>query len=259
MSKNTETMMVPADQNTEITAGYANTDGLSLMREIMQEDCVGLDFTPDKIKFAAGGGTILEIPGDGDEPEMAKSISCVILYNHPAYAYYTDKYQGGNNPPDCGSFDAEHGVGTPGGNCKTCPFNQYGSGEGGAKACKNRRMLYILREGEVFPMMLNLPTGSLKEFTNYVKRLLTKGRRINQVVTKISLRKATSASGIAFSQAVFSMERMLTGEERAVIEQMTEIVKGYSVNLGTAALVAEEDTPFANVDPETGEILEPLT
>lgn len=108
-------------------------------------------------------------------------------------------------------------------------------------------------------MMLNLPTGSLKEFTNYMKRLLTKGRRINQVVTKISIRRASSKSGIDFSQAQFSMERMLTGEERAVIEQMTEMVKGYSANLGTAALVADEDeNPFANVDPETGEIIEPL-
>lgn len=186
-------------------------------------------------------------------------ISCVILYNHPAFAYYTDKYQGGNNPPDCGSFDGVTGLGNPGGNCKTCPYNQYGSGEGQAKACKNRRMLYILREGEVFPMMLNLPTGSLREFTNYMKRLLTKGRRINQVVTKISIRKANSKAGIDFSQAQFSMERMLTGEERQVIEQMTEMVKGYAMNLGTAALVTDEDNPFTNVDPETGEIVEPLT
>ena len=246
-------------QNTDITGGYANTKGLALMNEIMAEDCQGLDFQLDRIKFAAGGTTILELPGDGDELEMVKTLSCVILYNHPAFAYYTDKYQGGNNPPDCGSFDGVTGLGNPGGNCKTCPFNQYGSGEGQAKACKNRRMLYILREGEVFPMMLNLPTGSLREFTNYMKRLLTKGRRINQVVTKISIRKANSKAGIDFSQAQFSMERMLTGEERQVIEQMTEMVKGYAMNLGTAALVTDEDNPFTNVDPETGEIVEPLT
>ena len=246
-------------QNTDITGGYANTNGLALMNEIMAEDCQGLDFQLDRIKFAAGGTTILELPGDGDEPEMVKTLSCVILYNHPAFAYYTDKYQGGNNPPDCGSFDGVTGLGNPGGNCKACPYNQYGSGEGQANACKNRRMLYILREGEVFPMMLNLPTGSLREFTNYMKRLLTKGRRINQVVTKISIRKANSKAGIDFSQAQFSMERMLTGEERQVIEQMTEMVKGYAMNLGTAALVTDEDNPFTNVDPETGEIVEPLT
>ena len=32
---------------------------------------------------------------------------------------------------------------------------------------QNRRMLYILREGELFPIMLALPTSSLKEFSQY--------------------------------------------------------------------------------------------
>ena len=256
MSNNNTEMTVKGAENTGV--GFANVDGLALLQEVMAEDCAGLDFSFDKIKFAAGGTTILELPGDGDEPEMAKSLTCVVLYNHPAYAYYTDKYQGGNNPPDCGSFDGVCGIGNPGGSCKTCPYNQFGSGEGQAKACKNRRMLYILREGEVFPMMLNLPTGSLKEFTQYMKRLLTKGRRINQVVTKISIRKANSRSGIDFSQAQFSMERMLIAQERAVAEKMTEQVKEYVSHLGTQALVEEEDTPFANVDPETGEVIEPL-
>ena len=57
-------------------------------------------------------------------------------------------------------------------------------------------MLYILREGELFPVALSLPTGSLKTFTNYVKRQLPKGRKISQIVTKISLTEATSAPGI---------------------------------------------------------------
>lgn len=82
------------------------------------------------------------------------------------------------------------------------------------------------------------------------------GVPVNAVVLKGTLDKK---AGIDFSQAQFSMERMLTGEERQVIEQMTEMVKGYAMNLGTAALVTDEDNPFTNVDPETGEIVEPLT
>ena len=257
--KNNESTAMTVAEATRNNMGFVNADALALLQDVMAEDAAGLEFQLDRIKFAAGGTTILEIPGDGDEPEMVKSLSCVILYNHPAFAYYMNKYQGGNNPPDCGSFDGITGIGNPGGSCKNCPFNQFGSGEGKAKACKNRRLLYILREGEIFPVTLNLPTGSLKEFTNYVKHQAAKGRRLNQVVTKISIRKANSKAGIDFSQAQFSMERMLTGEERAVIEQMTEMVKGYAMNLGTAALVTDEDNPFTNVDPETGEIVEPLT
>ena len=185
---------------------------------------------------------------------MSKDITGVIVYNHPAYAYYHDKYTGGNNPPDCGSFDGVTGIGTPGGSCQNCPYNKFGSGEGQSKMCKNKRMLYILREGELFPITLSLPTGSLKSFTNYVKSQLSRGRKLNQVVTKITLKKATNASGIAFSQAVFAFERMLDAQERTAVAGVTESVKVYAANLTMASLM-EDEPP---VDPETGEIMEPL-
>ena len=115
-------------------------------------------------------------------------------------------------------------------------------------------MLYILREGELFPITISLPTGSLKSFTNYVKSQLSRGRKLNQVVTKITLKKATNASGIAFSQAVFGFGRMLSAEERAAVAGVTDTVKTYVANLTPASLI--DDEPL--VDPETGEIIEPL-
>lgn len=239
-----------------VTSGYAALANTESMND-MTEDLAGLELTFDRIKIPSGGSTAFEIPGENDDTEMVKDITGVILLHHPAYAYYTEKYAGGSNPPDCGSFDGINGNGNPGGLCASCPMNQFGSGEGQAKACKNRRMLYILMEGEMFPMVLSLPTGSLKEFTKYLKRQLSKGRKLNQVVTKISLKKATSGSGIAFSQAVFSFDRVLTAEEKAALAPLTESVKNYAANLTTAALVDADDVPF--VDAETGEVIEPLT
>ena len=58
--------------------------------------------------------------------------------------------------------------------------------------CQNRRRIYLLRDGELFPMLLSLPTGSLQEFTRYLVSLLTKGRKSNAVVTRFSLQKATN-------------------------------------------------------------------
>ena len=247
--------------NTAVAAAgtFAALEGLDILQEALNDDCQGLDFSFDRIKIPAGGSTAFEVPGDDEgDTTMVKDITGVILYNHPAYAYYVDKYAGGSNPPDCGSFDGVTGTGNPGGACANCPYNQFGSGEGQAKACKNRRMIYILQEGELFPMVLSLPTGSLKEFTKYVKRQLSKGRKLNQVVTKISLKKATSNSGIAFSQAVFSFDRVLDANEKTAMATMTEQVKNYAANLTTAALVEDAaDEPI--VDPETGEIIEPLS
>ena len=234
----------------------ANKEELS---SLIGEELNGLNLTFDRIKIPSGGSTAFEVPGDdGEETEMVREITGVILYHHPAYAYYPEKYAGGSNPPECGSFDGITGIGVPGGACDTCPYNRFGSGDGQSKACKNRRMIYILREGEIFPMVLSLPTGSLKEFTKYVKRQLTKGRKPSGIVTKISLKKASSTSGIAFSQAVFSYVRNLTVEERAAVAPIAEEARNYASHLTVDSMVTEPDE-LPVVDALTGEVVEPLS
>lgn len=248
--KNTGTEIMEA-------AGFATLANMDILNEAMAEDCQGMEFTFDRVKLPAGGGTAFELPAaDGEEAEMAKEITGVIVYNHPAYAYYADKYSGGNNPPDCGSFDGIEGIGNPGGKCTACPYNRFGSGEGQSKLCKNKRLLYILREGELFPIILSLPTGSLKSFMNYTKSNLSKGRRLNQVVTRIALKKAMNASGIAFSQAVFSLDRLLNESERTAVAGVTASVKDYAAKLNPANMAELHDDPA--VDMETGEIIPPL-
>jgi hypothetical protein len=239
-------------QNTGFLA-IANSD----IGAMMAEELEGLDAGFERIKIPSAGSTVFEMPGEDDEAETVKEFSAVILYHHTLFAYYKSKYTGGNNPPDCGSFDGIEGLGDPGGKCKTCPLNQFGSGENGAKACKNRRRIYVLREGEIFPLLLSLPTGSLKEFTRYIKRLLSKGRKSNAIVTRFTLKKATSNSGVVYSQAGFTIDRPLTPEEYSLIEKLSEQVKAFSsrVAYDYDAAVSEDGL---EIDPETGEIIEPL-
>ena len=247
------------NENNEMTAanGFSELSGMNFLAEAMNDECAGLEFSLDRVKIPAGGMTAFEVPaGDGETSELQKEIDCVILLSHPANAYYRDTYKGGSNPPDCGTFDGV--TGTSAQLCKTCHNNQFGSGEGKANACKKRRMHYILREHELFPMMLNLPTGSLRPFTKYVQSLLTMHKRPHQVVTRISLRKASSSSSIEYSQAVFKCVRALTPDEQANIDAMVSQVHGIAASLTMASMtpVDDPDNPF--VDPETGEIIEPL-
>ena len=245
------------NENTEVmpTGGFSAVAAMDMISEAMSDDCAGLDFKFDRIRIPSGGMTAFEVPSeDGESSELEKEIICVLLYSHPANSYYVQAYQGGSNPPDCGSFDGVTGIGSPGGSCRVCPYNQFGSGGGKAKACKNRRMLYLLRENEVFPYILNLPTGSLKGFTKYVQSLLARGRRPHQVVTKISLRKAASSSGIDFSQAVFKVVRALDAEEQKNIDAFAAQMRNYAASLTMASMA--EEAAFA--DAETGEVIEPL-
>lgn len=241
-----------------VQSGYnqlANTDIVAMMAEELD----GLDTSFERIKIPSAGSTVFEVPGENpSEPEAVKEFSAVILYHHPLFAYYKSKYTGGNNPPDCGSFDGVTGEGEPGGDCKKCPFNQFGSGENNSKACKNRRRIYVLREGEIFPLLLSLPTGSLKEFTRYVKRLLSKGRKTNSVITRFSLKKATNSGGVTYSQAQFAIDRALTPEEHALLEKMSEQVKTYSKRVAFEYDNTYEQDDEINIDPETGEVIQPL-
>lgn len=254
-------------KNEIATTNFIAPQGFSLS-DALSEEMAGMDVNFDRIKIPAGGSTLFEVPGDAPgETDAAKDFSGVILYHHPLFSYYRERFTGGNDAPDCCSYDGVTGVGEPGGDCARCALNQFGSGENGGKACKNKRRIYILREGELIPLLLTLPTGSMKEFSVYVKRLLAKGRKTGSVVTRFSLKKVTNAGGIAYSQAQFAVVRALTGEELPYIAAMAEQVKQYAARVGhedepANQMIAEptitEPTTAEPmiIDPETGEILE---
>ena len=230
------------------------------VNETMEEELDGLSLVLERIKVPSGGTTVFELPSEGsNEPETIRDFTGVILYHHPVFAYYKDEYTGGKEPPDCGSFDGVNGEGDPGGACIKCRFNQFGTGVNGSKACQNRRLLYILREGEVFPIMLSLPTGSLKEFTRYIQRLLSKGLRPARVVTKFSLKKELNKKGAPYSQVQFTLARSLAAEEMPIVGNMVDQIKAYDKKLGFTAV---EQDGFVDIPPEydseTGEIIDPM-
>ena len=235
-------------------AGYlslANSD----VGAMIAEELDGLEVQFEKIRIPSGGILAFEIPGEDGEADTVKEFSAVILHQHALNAYYKTKFNGGNNPPDCGSFDGITGIGEPGGNCAACAFNQYGSGKNGGKACQNRRRLFVLLEGESFPLLLSLPASSLKEFARYLKRLISKGRKSNTVVTRFSLKKATNKDGVVYSQGQFKIDRPLSPEEHSLVERLSVQIKDFSAKMPyDADAPASEGSDSMVIDPETGEV-----
>lgn len=215
------------------------------LAQIMAEEMDGLTLSFDRIKIPAGGGLAYEVPSDNpDSPDTVKEFKAVILYHHPVHSYYKDKYTGGNTPPDCASNNGHTGIDVETGEvkeCKECPNNKFRSGDNGSKACKQKRRIYILRAGEALPIILSLPTGSLADFSKYITRLLSKGKTSSSVVTKFSLKKAQNAGGISYSQAVLSVDRILTPEESVVIARLTEQVKAIAQRIPEAAIEASDE------------------
>lgn len=228
----------------EVAVANGNFNLVTLEGDIaaaIAEEMEGLGTVPfDRVKIPSGGGLAFEIPGeDEDNPESATEITGVILYHHPVNAYWAEKFDGANEQPDCSSYDGKMGIVRETGECKSCgdcPFNQFGSGEGGSgKACKNAHRIYILREGNPVPLILSLPPTSLKFMRDYIsKRILLKGMRCFQAVTKITLKKERSASGITYSRAAFTFVEKLTPEQVAAAEAMANSIKQSDRNIDVA-------------------------
>jgi len=217
----------------------ANTVDLKAM---FADEMDGLTPSFEKIKIPAGGGIAYEVPGDDSEsPDTVKEFSAVILHHHPISMMYKEKYSGGSNPPDCGSMDGKFGVENETGEvkeCSKCPFSLFGSADDGkGKSCKQKRRIYLLREGEVLPLILTLPTGSLGEFSKYIMRLLQKSKKSSSVVTKFTLKKAQNSGGINYSQAVFTVDRDLIAGEIESVEKMSEQVR----TIAGKVIAIEED------------------
>ncbi len=230
--------------------------------QAFNEEMDGLPVKFDRVKIPGGGGIAFELPGEDedDEVETEKTILGVIVDHHPANAWWKQKYSGQNNRPDCSSMDAVTGIDQEGNthSCATCPNNQWGSevkpdgSRGRGKACKNMHRVYILREGEMFPLLLTLPPTSLKNFGNYIaKRVLGKGLRTWQVLTEISLKKATSGDGIVYSQAKFKVAGTLPKEKAEQAQKYSEGIKAFTRKLEISAEDYETDgANYVNYDED---------
>lgn len=249
MSKNELAVVTSEKFDLQVLAGD--------MAAAIAEEMDGLGTIPfDKVKMPSGGSLAFEIPTDDeDNPDMAKELVGVILYHHPVNAYWHNKYDGQNNQPDCTSYDGKNGIWTETGectNCATCKYNQFGSDDNGrGKACKNMHRLYLLREGNPVPILLTLPPSSLKGLRDYLgKKVVLKGLRSYQVITKITLKKEQSGDGITYSRAVFTAIGTLEGEKLEMAKQYAENIKASNQNVE----ITEDDFGMApaNTATETG-------
>lgn len=195
----------------------------------LMEELSDLDRIPyGRIKIPSGGGKSFQVfnPGE-DDSDDEKVIEGVIIMSHNTNGYWPDAYDGTKNPPVCQSGDGETGIWATTGEvrtCKDCPYNQFGSGVDNkgnpsqGKACKNMRQVYILRRGDIFPMVLTLPPTALGAFAGYrVKVTMSLRKKMNAIMTRITLKTAQSATGVAYSTPVFEAVGALDKTDAAAV------------------------------------------
>ena len=159
--QNTSMMNTP-ERNTFLLPAMVEGDFSS---DEIAEDADGLQMMSfQRVKIPAGGALQFEIPTeDPDNPDYARTLEGVILYNHSAYTLWPEGSEyDEDTKPLCSSVDGKTGIGEPGGACATCPMNAYGSARDGGrgKACKNMRDIYPPRSRKLVTDSLCCSTNS---------------------------------------------------------------------------------------------------
>lgn len=162
-----------------------------------------------------------------DGTESTREVAGVILYHQKVRSYWAEEYTGEGNPPDCASLDGRVGIGNPGGDCRKCPLNQWGSagGDDRGKACKEQRVVLILLPGEFIPRLMVVPPTSIKDSTKYFNMILSSGRSYSSMVTRVTAETKKSGSGFDYPHFVFTAGDKLPPEMTEQIKSMRAIAQ----------------------------------
>lgn len=206
----------------------AVVDGAEFTSDDLAEDMDGLQFKFQRVKIPSGGALQFEMPGgDPENPEYARTIDGVILFNHFNFAFWPEGSKSEDEeeevPPLCSSVDGKIGIGEPGGDCVSCAANKFGTGaKGKGKACKNMRVLYLLRDGEFLPIQITLPPTSIKPFSDFYNMAFASRRRAAcGSIVSIGLKRMNNGKD-DYSVATFKLVKDFTGEQLAQIKAYAE-------------------------------------
>lgn len=181
------------------------------------------------VKVPGAGGVTWEIPNVSGEVESAQEIQGIILSVQINRAFWDQGYDesGGGTPPDCMSSDGYSGRGIikAGGesgvhDCATCPHNAFGTAQKGeGKACKEMRVMYILRESGLLPIVISAPPGSLKNIKQYGLGLASEAMKMSHVVTGFKLQKKMNKGNQPFAVIMPRMIRKLDDKEMLFVDK----------------------------------------
>ena len=215
----------------------------------IREELSDMDRVPyGRIKIAAGGVNIFQVFEPGEEEAVpAQTIEGVIMLSHKSNGLWSKPFGSGDSKvPDCSSIDGVYGTVTETGEgveCASCPCNAFGSakgGEGRGKACKNMRRLYIMRRGDIFPMVLTLPPTALSAYDSYRTKVMLGRKKMANVMTRISLKSAQNKDGVAYSTPIFEAVGVLDGVEAAAMRAYSEALNSSAQRVGVTADVQQE-------------------
>jgi hypothetical protein len=107
-------------------------------------------------------------------------------------------------------------------------------GKGRGQVCKELRRLLIWR-GVPIPLVISLPTSSIKPFDSYCSSLQVAGKSFNSVVSTLKL-IAKEVAGNRYSEASFSYKENMSDEQMALLMETVINPDGLEMPLAKAMI-----------------------
>lgn len=235
-------------QAMQLTRDTQGDVGAAMLENLGGAQISGFDL--DRIRVPAGGALNWEIVDVATgETDASKEIEGVIVWWQDQKAYWAKSLSDGapKGPPQCFSLDTVKGIGDPGVLCAGCKFNVFGSGRGGkAKACKDVRMLAIVREQDIIPMLIPIPPTSLKGVKRYFLSLAGRGIPFYKALSKFTLTRDKNSGGVEYAKVNVSLVGVIDSEVSGTMKRYKESV---AKMLGKANVVPRSDDVTVDDNP----------
>jgi len=188
----------------------------------------------ERIVVPTGGVTSWTVNTINGE-ESRKEIFAAIVDNTETRGYWEQSFdEEPNQPPVCFSQDCITGISESealGGDCGKCPMDQWGSAaKGNGKACKQRRIFLLITPDSALPVVLSIPSTSLKTVRKDFIRASGFGFRLSESMWKFTLTQEKSNDGIKYSVANATFVRGLTEEELTLATEFRAAVSSLSAD-----------------------------
>ena len=221
---------------------FALADGSSEIREAM-ESVGGEKFGPNdltRVKMPTGGSTTWEIADGVGGVDHSPNITGALCFVQKAGVLWGEFEPKPGAMPVLRSHDLVIGeqVGPlpdhMGDTLEKCrvpgtenrffwdeernPYNRFGSGKNGqGKRCREQRLLFILRRGDIYPLCVAVQPGSLNNWRRFFLNLPKLGIVYWRAVVELGLEKAVNPAGQTYARIVPKLVGQLSVEDGELI------------------------------------------
>ena len=217
-----------------IAADRAAVDNFvqTLMQNLAGETLTVRDLT--KVTVPAQGYEVWSLPNPEkpNENQYPQTIEGVIVNVQTPRAWWPKSFEEmGRTPPECSSFDSINGFGSPDGqppaahDCMTCVHNQWGtSSRGNGKACREQRLLFLIRPEDLLPIVIQVPVTSIEPWRKYVVNL-SLGPQLPywHAYTRLALTKV-EGEGVPYSVIVPTLAGVVDHELRPKLDHYMQAI-----------------------------------